>query len=76
MPLPLAKPRMPSTMRSAAAVRPVAVSAIIQCGSVNADRQSPMRASALSASSSHRLPTSTPSRWSRKSMDAAFCTSM
>ena len=68
--------RIPSSMRAAAWKRPVAVSAIIQCGRVKVDRQSPIRASALSASSSHRLPTSTPWRRTRNSIDAAFCTSM
>ena len=63
----LAKPRMASIMRSAAWSRPVAVSAIIQCGSVKAERQSPIRASALSASSTQRSPTSTPRRSSRNS---------
>ena len=57
-------------------LRPVAASAIIQCGRVKADRQSPIRASALSASSIQRSPTSTPWRSSRNSMEAAFCTSM
>ena len=68
--------RSPASMRPAAALRPVAANAIIQCGSVKAEMQSPVRASALSASSSQRLPTSTPSRPSRNSIEAAFCTSM
>jgi len=56
--------------------RSVAANAIIQCGSVKAERQSPMRASALSASSIQRSPTSTPWRSRRNSIEAAFCTSM
>ena len=52
MPWPLAKARTASIMRSAASrCGQVAVSAISQCGSVNADWRSPIRASALSASS-------------------------
>jgi len=69
-------PRIPSSMRSAACSRPLAASAIVQCGSVKAERQSPMRVSALSAISIQRSPTSTPSRLSRNSIEAAFCTSM
>src|SRR5215471_14964619 len=53
---------MPSSMRSAAAARPAAANAIIQCGNVKTDRQSPMRCSALFAISIHRSPTSTPCR--------------
>jgi hypothetical protein len=67
---------MASSMRAAAWKRPVAASAIIQCGRVKVDRQSPIRASALSASSTQRSPTSTPWRCSRNSMEAAFCTSI
>ena len=37
---------------------------------------SPTRACALSASSTQRAPTSTPCRSRRKSIEAAFCTSM
>ena len=76
VPLPFPCARTASIMRSPASVRPVAASAIIQCGKVKADRQSPMRASALSASSTQRWPTSTPWRSRRNSMEEAFWTSM
>ncbi len=61
--------------RSAAAVRPVAARASIRCGSSNRCPVSPMRASALSASSCQRSPTVTPSCSSRHSRAAAFCRS-
>src|SRR5262249_25681216 len=51
VPRPLAKARIASIIRSAAAVRPVAGSAISQCGRGKAGRQWAVRASALSASS-------------------------
>ena len=43
-----------ASIARAEASRPVALSAIIQCGTVHAESTSPMRASALSASSSQR----------------------
>ncbi len=53
-PLPRANSRIASIIRIPARDGPSAISAIIQCGSVKAERQVPIRASALSAISRQR----------------------